>query len=202
MKQLKNKNINFYSRFLQSEEKKKGKKKSLKTVIIIYGASVAAVMVLLFAGSMVMRSKAEETYNNTKWEYNNSDLAKEISKDDALSNSNTAFAEILSSYDKNNEAVENANKIKKKLTPDLIDKINSSLTANMKIVSIVFDEDHITISCTADFPEISSEYVKRLENTGLFESVDFGGFVEQGSAYVFTVTAEFPEDKQEVGDNG
>ncbi len=202
MKQLKSKNINFYSRLLQSEDKKKGKKKSLKTIIIIYGASVAAAMILLFAGALTMRSKAETAFNDIKYEYENSDLVIKVKEDNALANSNKAFSKIIASYDENNEAVKNAESINKKLTPDLIDKIYSSLTANMQIVGIVFDEDHLNISCMADFPEISTEYVKRLEKTGLFNSVDFGGFVEQGSVYVFTLTAEFPDDDQEVENNG
>lgn len=201
MKQIKSKNINFYSRLLQSEDKKKGKKKSLKTIVIIYGISVVSVLGLLFAGSMLLRSKEEANYNAARKKTENTDILQKIEEDNTYENSNKAFKEIINSYDKNNDTVKKADSVLSVLSPDLMNRITSCQTANMAIKSLSINDNILSISCMSDYAESSSEFVSRLENTGLFESVDYGGFIEQGSGYVFTLTAEFLKTKGGT-DNG
>lgn len=195
MKQIKSKNINFYSRLLLAEDKKKDKKKNLKTIIIIYASSVAALIAIAIAGTEIMRSKAETALEEAKDNIQKSEMTEIIAEDNALTHSNEAYEKIIDSYDENNALVEKADIIRKRMSPDLIDTIMNCQSANLNVKSIDFSDDMLKISCISDFADVSSEFVTKLEKTELFAEVDYSGFVEQGKNYVFTVTAVFKNDE-------
>jgi len=170
---MKKDNINLLENYLLSEKKRKNQGSRSLNIIAIF--LIVILLVSAYAFSLFLQDSSLKSSNAELTAYTTDvNLLQQIKDISTKQRQLTDLNDILVNLKSLNAAFA----AMPELNSTVLNKINSCLPADAKIVSIDFDGQWITLKTVSANYLRPSEFARNLRNTGYFEEVSYYGYDE------------------------
>lgn len=189
------KNINLYLVYKKSLKNKSLTAGTLsgKTGYIVFALYIS-ILVLIYFHLNIQINKLTAEYKNLESSVKITDVENAELNALKLENATDILEKISMQYEEQKININDSQLLYNRLPSDLMKKISSCVTSDLKIQSVKFNSGMLAIEAFADNISSISKFINNIENKNIFSNIIYNGYEISGEKYHFVFYAEFSKE--------